>query len=341
LRAWRDRSFDEQMAQLIAWWLGATTWIEAQDQEDVVVSGAHWPQFRRRLLVLLPELAPDHWYRLDDLARWLSRRSSNALGDAVQIATARPVDASLDRSIERLSSLEQVVERNQHSGITRFGMIEMSHLPSIGEVARITNAGLAAAGVQERVESPAVEGAPVEIHPDLTVTLIAPTPVRVWSLTAFADQVRLHPEADYRITSRSLKRALAAGFRAEDVITFLERQAGEPLTDAARAQLRVWAETLGRVWLAPALVIQAEQDDETRGLRPSLEAAGLRVMSHPTGLLVEGAEGMSGVALAALVESTLESQGKTPQFRATHEALAGGDRSESIDQDTGEDGSLG
>lgn len=326
LRAWRDRSFDDQTAQLIFWWLGAATWIEALDQEEVVVSGAHWPQFRRRLLVLLPELDAERWYRLDDLARWLARRSSDALGDAVQIATARPVDASLDRSVERLSSLEQVVERTLRSGFAWFGLVEIGHIPAIGEVARITPTALIAAGVREREAPGSPTGAPLQLHPDLTITLSDPTPVRVWSLTAFADQIRLEPEADYRITSRSLKRALSAGFRVDDVVTFLERQSGESLSEAAQAQLRTWAESLGRVWLTPALIVQAEHDEETRGLRSALEAAALRISSHPAGLLVEGADGITTAVLATQVQLALEAQGKTPQFRQTHEALAGGER---------------
>jgi hypothetical protein len=323
LRAWRDRSFADQTSQLISWWLGAATWIEAQDQEEVVVSGAHWPQFRRRLLVLLPELDPERWYRLDDLARWLSHRSADALGDAVQIATARPVDASLDRSVERLSSLEQVIERTLRSGFAWFGLVDIRHVPSVGEVLRVTPAGLSAAGVGGAVVIPTQDGSAIAIHPDLTVTLLDPTPVRVWSLTAFADQIRLRPEADYRITNRSLKRALSAGFRVEDVMTFLERQSGETLDDATRTQLRTWAETLGRVWLAPALVIQAEQDEETRALVAPLRAAGLQTTSHRDGLLVEGPEGTSAASLAARVEAVLLELGKTPQFRAPQEALTG------------------
>jgi hypothetical protein len=150
--------------------------------------------------------------------------------------------------------------------------------------------------------------------------------VRVWSLTAFADQIRLEPEADYRITNRSLKRALSAGFRVEDVMTFLERQSGETLEDAAQAQLRTWAETLGRVWLTPALMIQAEQDEETRALITPLRAAGLQTTSHADRLMVEGPEGISAAALATRVASVLDELGKTPQFRTQQEGLAGGEQ---------------
>lgn len=327
LRGWRSRSFVEQTDRLTFAWLGAATWIEAMDQEEVVVSGAHWPQFRRRLLVLLPELDSDRWYRLDDVARWLSRRSSDALGEAVQIATARPVDASLDRSAERLSSMEHVIRRTLRGAFNWFGLVEVAHIPAIGEVVRVTDAGLAAAGAREAAPVPDSEGLALAIHPDLTVSLLAPSPVRIWALTAFADQVRLSPEAEYRITSRSLKRALTAGFRVEDVVTFLERQSGSPVDGVAGAQLMAWAETLGRVWLAPALVIQAEQEEETRTLRAVLEASGLRVTPHEGALLVEGSAGISSEALAVRVEQVLRESGKTPQFRTSPDtlALAGGD----------------
>lgn len=321
LRAWRNRSFDEQTMQLIARWLGAPTWIEAQDQEEVVVTGAHWPQFRRRLLVLLAELETDGWYRLDDLTRWLSRRSSDALGNTVQIATARPIDTTLDRSTERLSSLGQVVERTLRGGFVWFGLVEFAHIPALGSVVQITPAGRVAAGVAERKPALAPIEPPLVVHHDLTITLQAPSPVRIWSLTAFADRLRLRPDAMYRITSKSLERALAAGFRIEDVVTFLERQAGEPLESTVRAQLQSWTETMGRVWLTPAMVIQAEREDETRFLRTPLESAGLRITSQPDGLLVQGTMGIDATELTARVETILRELGKTPQFRADHESF--------------------
>lgn len=322
LRVWRSRDFQDQTAQLLSWWLGAATWVEALDQEEVVVSGAHWPQFRRRLLVLLPELDPAEWYRLDELARWLSHRSSDALGDGVQIATARPVDASLDRSVERLSSLEQVVERTLRSGFDWFGLIEIAHITSIGEVVRLTERGLAAAGLREVPTEPEAAQPPLTIHPDLTVTLGAPTPLRIWALSAFTDQVRLQPQSDYRITNRSLKRALNAGFRVDEVETFLERQSGIALEPAAREQFHKWAETIGRVWLAPALLVQAEQDDETRALKSSLTDSGLRVTPVGSSLLVEGPDGTTPAMLQRTVTDALEAAGKSPQLRAPSQTLA-------------------
>jgi hypothetical protein len=330
LRVWRSRSFADQTAQLLFWWLGSAVWIEALDQEDVVVSGAHWPQFRRRLMVLLPELDPGAWYGIDELSRWLSHRSSDALGDKVQIATSRPVDAHLDRSAERLSSLEQVVERTLRSGFAWFGLVDIAHIPSIGEVVRVTDAGLAAAGVCEPVAEPAEPEPALIVHPDLTITLSAPSPVRIWSLTAFADQLRLQPQAEYRITNRSLKRSLTAGFRVQDVITFLERQAGAPLEDGAREQLERWAETLGRVWMTPALIVQAEQEDETRALRSVLSAAGLMVTPAGESLLVQGDAGLSAAALERKVSTALEEEGKSPQLRAAPDTLASDERPEGL-----------
>lgn len=329
LRVWRSRTFSEQTAQLLFWWLGAATWVEALDQEEVVVSGAHWPQFRRRLLVVLTELDPSAWHRLDELARWLSHRSSDALGDSVQIATSRPLDASLDRSKERLSSLEQVVERTLRSGFAWFGLIEIAHIPAIGEVARVTETGLIAAGLREPDDQPKPTVPALAIHSDLTISLAEASPVRIWSLTAFADQVRLHPQAEYRITNRSLKRALASGFRVQDVETFLERQGEAPLPDDARGQLQRWAESLGRVWLAPALLVQAEQEDETRSLRETLTSAGLNVAPSGAALLVEGEVGTTAALLERKVATALEAAGKSPQLRTAPETLATDERPDS------------
>lgn len=328
LRVWRARSFTDQTAQLLFWWLGAVTWIEALDQEDVVVTGAHWPLFRRRLLVLLPELELGSWYRLDHLTRWLSHQSSDALGEAVQIATSRPVDTSLDRSTERLSSLEQVVERTLRSGFAWFGLVEFGHLPGVGEVVQVTETGLEAAGVREANVPPEPPDPAVIMHPDLTITLADPSPLRIWSLTAFAEQVRLRPQADYRITNRSLKRALTAGFHVQDVEGFLERQAGTPLDNAARGQLRRWADALGRVWLSPAILVQAEQDEDTRALRTALEEAALHVSTRGASLLVEADEGASAALLQHKVATALQNAGKSPQFRSAPDALSSEERAD-------------
>jgi hypothetical protein len=186
--------------------------------------------------------------------------------------------------------------------------------------------------VRESIANPEPAAPPLTIHPDLTVVLSAPNPVRIWSLTAFADQVRLQPQAEYRITNRSLKRALSAGFRVQDVETFLEKQSGTTLDSAARDQLHRWAETLGRVWLAPAMIVQAEQDEETSPLRSALAQEGLKVTPIGAALLVEGEVGMSAHSLEDKVTATLRDAGKSPQLRRSPEALASDERAGNIDR---------
>lgn len=326
LRRWRTRSFGDQMTALLYAWLAAPTWIEAMDQEDVVVSGAQWPQFRRRLLVLLPELDPERWYPLESVARWCGRLAAESLGESVRIATARPLDTSLDRSTERLSSLEQVVERTLLGPFAWFGLIERGVVPSTGEVIRVTHEALVAAGVRPAVVEPEPAGPPLVVHADGTVTIPAPSPLRIWATTAFADQVRLRPVAEYRITRRSLKGALAAGFRIEDVETFLERQSGAPLEPAVRSRLDEWAETLGRVWLTPSLILEPDQDDDLGSLRSLLEAEGLQVTPLGSRLLVEDADGSTPAAFALRLDALLRTAGRSPQFRRLPDSLeAAGD----------------
>ncbi len=93
---------------------------------------------------------------------------------------------------------------------------------------------------------------------------------------------------------------------------------------------------MGRVWLSPALIVAAEQDEETRALRVPLQAAGLRTTSQPGDLLVEGPEGISAAALAARVEAVLQEQGKTPQFRTAQEGLAGGEQPDTVNDPAAE-----
>lgn len=219
------------------------------------------------------------------------------------------------------------MERTLRGAFVWFDLVEFAHTPATGSVLRMTHAGRIVAGVDTREKSSPPAGPPLIVHHDLTISLQMPSPVRIWSLTAFADRLRLQPIATYRITSKSLERALTAGFRVEDVVTFLERQAGEPLEPASRVQLSVWAETMGRVWLTPALIVQADRDDETRFLRVPLESAGLQVTSQPGGLLVSGAIGIDAAGLTTRVESILRELGKAPQFRADHESFVSDDAS--------------
>ncbi len=63
-------------------------------------------------------------------------------------------------------------------------------------------------------------GPAIVVHPDLRIDLIDPSPLRVWSISAFADTRSLRPLASYQLSAESVRRALANGASLLDVTTW-------------------------------------------------------------------------------------------------------------------------
>ena len=89
---------------------------------------------------------------------------------------------------------------------------------------------------------------------------------------------------------------------------------------------------MGRVWLTPAFIVEAEQEDDTPALRATLTEAGLKVTPGSAGLLIEGDTGISAAALERAIAAALTAAGKSPQLRAAPEALASDERAEGIER---------
>jgi hypothetical protein len=148
------------------------------------------------------------------------------------------------------------------------------------------------------------------------IDLARPSPLLVWSLSAFATNESLGETSRFRLSPDSLARALGAGFDLEQVTAFLVRQSGEPLPPELGAQLEAWTRGYRRVRLRRAFLLTPDDKDAVDDLKRALALAGGTIQAHGDGrLLVEfpDAAASEDESVAALI-STLRAAGFTPQL---------------------------
>jgi alkanesulfonate monooxygenase SsuD/methylene tetrahydromethanopterin reductase-like flavin-dependent oxidoreductase (luciferase family) len=112
---------------------------------------------------------------------------------------------------------------------------------------------------------------------DLNVIISDPLPIHVWSLLAFANPVTLDETSTFAITADSVRNAQEAGFRPDQIVQFLERQASTPIDPTLAGQIRALAERVERFELSAALVIECDSAEQMETARALLEADGYRV----------------------------------------------------------------
>lgn len=329
LRAWRDRSFAEQTSRLREVWLGATDWIEGRGRTELAVWGADWRGFRGRLRALLDGLVPatpgtETWYLLGDIAAWAAARDPDLLGATFTAATARREDPSADAGERRRAAVADAVVAECETGLVWTGAIEFAALPGRGRALRVRRRRAEAGNVVPFPVPGAAKEPAISVSEAGEIALDRPSPLLVWSLSAFAATERLGEVSRYRLTPESLARALAAGFDLEQVTAFLGRQSGEPLPPELAAQLEAWTRGYRRVRLRRALLLTPDDpgalEDLTRALAQALAGKGGTpgAALHPIGdgrVLLELPDGASGddEGTAGLL-ATLRAAGFTPQW---------------------------
>ncbi|MEA2582600.1 MAG: hypothetical protein QOF33_685 [Thermomicrobiales bacterium] len=288
IRLWRDRSFGDQMARLQWWWLARPTWIEGSAREDVDVWGAEWVPFRRKLLVHLASLADDTWYGREELAGWLAARDPEMLGATFTVATARHVGPAEDGDTgRRRAAIAEVTTVTLETAFRWFGFVEVAESGRKGPLVRLTPAGRAAASAQPlpSVEAP-IDGAPLTVASSGLIELRDPSPLRVWSLSAFADIERLDRVSTYRLREDSVARALSAGFEARQVLAFLTAQSSAPVPSELEQRLQEWARGFRRVRLRRAVMVAPDDLALLGELREAVEKQGLQARPVGDALLV-------------------------------------------------------
>lgn len=288
VRLWRDRSFAEQMARLQFWWLGRQTWIEGTAREDVDVWGAEWVPFRRKLLVHLAALADESWYSLEDLAAWLAARDPDMLGATFTVATARRVESDRDGDTgRRRAAIAEVVAVTLETAFRWFGLIELAESGRRTRLVRLTAAGRAVATAQPPpADEPLPERPPLVVAATGEIELREPSPLRVWSLSAFADAVRLDRVSTYRLTEDSVARALNAGFEVRQILSFLATQSGAPVPPDVEQRLQEWTRGFRRVRLRRAVVVTPEDASLTPELEAVLASQGMTVQTVDDALMI-------------------------------------------------------
>lgn len=274
VRLWRTRTFAQQVERLHWWWLNSPLPVETGGRDEVDVRGASWAPFRRRLLAHLAGLDGDDWRRIEDVAQWLAARDPDMLGTTATIATARAVPGGDDAS-RRLAALALVIEGILLTAARWFGLVAVVRAPSGGLALRLTPAGRTVAAGKPWEADPVdlLPGPPLRVSPGGELTLFDPTPLRVWSLSAFADLVEREPLALWRIDEASVARALASGFEPAQVVTFLTDQAGTALPSDVTALVESSSRKVRRVRVGPAIVLHADDPATSAQLLLDLAAA--------------------------------------------------------------------
>jgi hypothetical protein len=282
-RRWRDRSFDDQDAHLRWRWLTATTWIEGTEQVAAHVWGGDWRALRRGLLSTLSALEVGAWYSVEAVADWIAQRESTLLGSTftASVGQGTAEDGAEGRRLATASAVSVTLRR----AFAWFGLVEISSLRGLGDIMRVTERGNTIASGGALPSSTSGERI-FDVSNDGEIRLTNPSPVQVWSIGAFSQMVQLGDPAVYRVTTRSLERALAAGFQTTQVADFLRLQSGKPLPAALNTMLDQERRDHPVVRMRNSTLLTVAGQEARERLRVLLTASGIEVIALPSGLIV-------------------------------------------------------
>jgi len=302
IREWRRLSFSDQTDRLRTVWLATDGWIEGREREEIDVWGADWRGFRHRLLAALESLAPDEWVMLDDLAARLAEQDPTIIGTTFTAASARSASDRGGKEDQRTAVIAQIIAVELETAVAWFGIIELSNVPGRGIAVRVRR------GSDDEGSVPA-DHPVLGVDEDGMITLYKPSPLHIWSLSAFADAEGLLPQARFQLRPGAVGRALGAGFDLEQITTYLTRQGDGQLPERVRETLHDWTVGYRRVRMRRAVVLATDSDAGHDELRAGLEDAGLDVLTARDGghdLIVilpapgDGAESPEDVLLKVL-----------------------------------------
>lgn len=275
IREWRRLSFPEQMDRLRGVWLASDQWIEGREREEIDVWGADWRGFRHRLLTALESLAAGEWVMLDDLAARFAEQDPTIIGTTFTAASARSGSDRGGMEDQRAAAIAQIIAVELETAAAWFGIVELGTVSAKGVAVRVAST---------TVDDPDPQSAdrPVlSVEEDGLITLHTPSPLHIWSLSAFADAEGLQPEARFQLRPGAVSRALGAGFDLEQITTYLTRQGDGPLAARVTEMLHAWTVGYRRVRIRRAAVLATDSDAAREELRAGLDEAGLDVRDAP------------------------------------------------------------
>jgi hypothetical protein len=298
LRSWRDRSFEDQDARLRWRWLAAIEWIEGADQTETHVWGADWRSMRRQILEAFAEIEDHDWRPLDQFVTWIFEREPALLGRAYTVAVAVGINDSGAEG--RRAAALSVVSITLRRAFAWLGLIEIRRAAAHGMIMRITPRGRAVATGQA-LDTPG--DLPVlSVGNDATISLANPSPLHIWSVSAFADQSELGPVARYRLTPRSIERAIEAGFQANQIASFLKKQSGCELPAGVADLLDKEQRDHPIIEFERATVVTPVSESARAELLRVLTASGIDA-DEVNGDLIVRARGATETRLAAILRS--------------------------------------
>lgn len=253
-RWWRSLSFAEQTGRLRQQWIAAEVWIEGRETGEIDIRVADWVRFRHRLLTSVARLDPEEWVLVDDASVRLAEQDLSILGDLFEVATGRPETRT------RRGSIATAIEVELTTAFVWFGFVETHNLGEQGIAMRITPAAVMAAREIDAVPRPVepTSGPVLSLSHEGFITLRRPAPLHIWSLTAFAENEQLSPQAVYRMRPQSIGAALGAGFDLQQITRYLQNQSGAPLPDPLETKLREWTAGYKRVKLRRAVSLELD-----------------------------------------------------------------------------------
>lgn len=269
-----------------------------------------WRGFRIKLLNHLATLEPSNWYRVNDVAEWIVEYDPGILGAGATVAVSHA--ASINTRGEHARALSHLISISIQHVLYWLGLVVVDEPKPDEIVLRITRELLdvVKATIDSRSEpTPKPE---VTIADDLTIRLVDPVPIQVWSVLAFAQPVSLGHESVFRITSERVRAAQSAGFRPEQIGQYLTRQ--NPAFAPADLDDRIarLSEDAQGLELSTAMAIDAASEDLSRSVRSLLENDGYIVNAFGSRLFVTiGTLRPAGVD-ADRIQALLESAGVGP-----------------------------
>jgi hypothetical protein len=153
------------------------------------------------------------------------------------------------------------------------------------------------------------------IGQDQVVMLSDPQPIQVWSLLAFANPVTLGELSTFAITPDSVRNAQAAGFRPEQIVQFLERQASSPLNPDLSARIRALADQVERFELSAAVILECDSRDGMESAKTLLETDGYQVTSAGNRQIVSIGQQRAVTADIERIHARLDAAGLGPIVR--------------------------
>jgi hypothetical protein len=285
VRPWRDRSFAEQMTRLRGHWLAADRWIEGAVREDVAVWGADWRGFRQKLLARLSGLPVGAWYPLDAVALWLAAADPEMLGTTITVATARHPGPG-DELAKRRAIIADVAGVTLATAGDWCGVVELAPVPRQAPAIRLIADGAVLTHSDQR-QPPGNQTTPrLTVDRDMIVSLTNPTPVQVWSVSAFAEPVHLGEVSQYRLTADTIGAALEAGFDIQQITSFLTRQQDGALPEEIESAFAEWTWTRRHVRTQRALILTPGEGQDRPEIERAMREAGFELASLGAELVV-------------------------------------------------------